>query len=68
MSITALHTLYKTEHERSYRTKLKKRILDELGDALSFLSANKSTPEVVVSTSGLDSTTIVNDNSGVAEQ
>ena len=58
--ITALHRLYKigygSEHETSYRGKLKKRILDEFGDALSYLSVNKSTPEVVVSTAGLDST------------
>ena len=69
VSITALHRLYNigygSEHERSYRGKLKKRILDEFGDALSFLSINKSTPVVVVSTAGLDSTTIVNDKDNI---
>ena len=37
----------------------------EFGDALSFLSVNKSMPEVVVSTAGLDSTTIVNDKDNI---
>ena len=45
--------------------RLKKRILEEFGDALSFLSVNKSTREVVVSTAGLDSTTIVNDKDNI---
>ena len=69
VSITALHRLYKigygSEHERSYRGKLKKRILDEFEDAMTFLSVNKSTREVVVSTAGLDSTTIVNDKDNI---
>ena len=39
--------------------------MDEFGDALSFLSVNKSTPEVVVSTAGLDSTTIVNEKDNI---
>ena len=54
-----------SEHERSYRANLKKRILAEFGDALSFLSVNRSTPEVVMSTAGLDSATIVNDKDNI---
>eukprot|EP00112_Aurelia_sp_Birch-Aquarium-sp1_P005854 Seg1662.1 transcript_id=Seg1662.1/GoldUCD/mRNA.D3Y31 product="hypothetical protein" protein_id=Seg1662.1/GoldUCD/D3Y31 len=65
ISITALHRLYKvgygSQFERSYRAKLKKRIMDEFDDALIFLKIDNATPEVVASTAGLEATTVVND-------
>ena len=65
LSITALHRLYKvgygSQFERSYRAKLKKRIMDEFDDALIFLKIDNATPEVVASSAGLEATTIVND-------
>ena len=65
LSITALHRLYKVgfgyQFERSYRAKLKKKIIDEYDDAIIFLRIDDATPEVVASTAGLQATTVVND-------
>ena len=69
VSITVLHRLYGTgygqENEKIYRNKLKKRIFDEYGDSLKFLKVDEKTPEVVVNSDGLNSTTIVKDRSMV---
>ena len=69
VSITVLHRLYGTgygqENEKIYRNKLKKRVFDEHGDSLKFLKVDGKTPEVVVNSDGLNSTTIVRDKSMV---
>ena len=58
--MTALHRLYGTgygkENEKVYRNKLKARIVKESGESLKFLKVDCKTPEVVVSSTGLEST------------
>ena len=72
VSITVLHQIYGTglgnENEKVYRKKLKKRIIDKYGESVMFLKVDKKTPEVVVSSEGLHSTTIVKDKTGIIKQ
>ena len=63
VSMIKLHSLYKTGIDnvnvRSYRAKLKERILSEHGTQLLFLTINSTTPQVVVSAEEINSNTIV---------
>ena len=73
ISITVLHQIYGTgfgdENEKVYHNKLKKRIIDEYGELLMFLKVDGgNTPEVVISSEGLHSKTIVKDKIGIIKQ
>ena len=72
VSITVLRQIYGTgfgnENEKVCRNKLKKRIIDEYGKSVMFLKVDGKTPEVVVSSEGLHSTTIVKDKTGIIKQ
>ena len=72
ISTTVLHQIYGTgfgdENEKVYRNKLKKRIIDKYGELLMFLKVDGNTPEVVISSEGLHSTTIVKDKIGFIKQ
>ena len=72
ISITVLHQIYGTgfgnENEKVYRNKLKKRITDEYGESVMFLKVDRKTVEVVVSSEGLHSTTIVKDTTSIIKQ
>lgn len=69
VSIKALHKIYGPgfchENEKFYRKKLKARIVSEFGVLLTFLKIDGVTPEVVVSTKALDSTTIIRDKNRI---
>ena len=58
-----LHNLYKTGvdnvHARVYRSKLKDRFKSEFGNQLLLLTINSTTPQVVVSSEGINSNTIL---------
>eukprot|EP00794_Sanderia_malayensis_P002369 gene2369-2730_t len=64
VSISALHAMYGvgcgSEAERVYRNKLKNRIMEGFGPSLKFLNVDGIMPEVVVSSEGLNNTTIIN--------
>ena len=72
VSTTVLHQIYETgfenENEKVYRHKLKKQIIDEYSESVMFLKMDWKTQEVVVSSKGLHSTTIVKDKTGVIKQ
>ena len=72
VSVTVLHQIYGTgfghENEKVYSNKLKKRIIDEYGKSVMFLKVDGKTPEVVVSSEGLHSTSIVKDKTGIIKQ
>ena len=65
VSVTVLYHIYGTgfgnENEKVYHNKLKKQIIDEYGESVMFLKVDGKTLEVVVSSEGLHSTTIVKD-------
>ena len=67
-----LHSLYKTGidnvNARSYRAKLKERILSEYGTQLLFLTINSTTPQVVVSAEGINSNTIVKNKEQIIKE
>ena len=69
VSMTALHRLYGTgygkENEKVYRNKLKARIVKEFEESLKVLKIDCKTPEVVVSSIGLESTSIVKSKESV---
>ena len=62
VSMVKLHSLYKTGvdnvNARVYRSKLKDRIKSEFGNRLLLLTINSTTPQVVVSSEGINSNTI----------
>ena len=62
VSMVKLHSLYKTGvdnvNARVYRSKLKDRIKSEFGNRLLLLTINSITPQVVVSSEGINSNTI----------
>ena len=70
--MTALHKLYgtdyKKENEKVYNSKLKARIVNESGESLKFLKIDCKAPEVVVSSTGLESTSIVLNKEFVLKQ
>ena len=72
VSMTALHKIYGTgfghKNKKVYRNKLKARIVDEFGDSLKFLKIDGVTPEVVVSSDGLDATTICRDKDAILKE
>ena len=47
---------------------MKKRIIDEYGESAMFLKVDGKTQEVVVSSEGLHSATIVKDKTGIIKQ
>ena len=55
-------TGFESQHARSYRVKLKQRILLEYGNELLFLTTDSKSPQVIVSAKGLDTATVVKDN------
>ena len=67
-----LHSLYKTGidnvNARSYRAKLKERILSEYGTQLLFLTINSITPQVVVSAEGINSNNIVKNKEQIIKE
>ena len=72
VSMIKLHSLYKTDIDnvnvRSYRAKLKERILSEYGTQLLFLTTNSTTPQVVVSAEGINSKTIVKNKEQIIKE
>ena len=70
--MTALHRLYGTgygkENEKVYRNKLKARIVKEFEESLKFLKIDCKTPEVVVSSTRRESTSIVKSKESVLKQ
>ena len=72
VSMIKLHSLYKTGidnvNARSYRAKLKERILSEYGTQLIFLTINSTTPQVVVSAEGINSNTIVKNKEQIIKE
>eukprot|EP00794_Sanderia_malayensis_P001898 gene1898-2155_t len=72
VSIRALHKIYSIgfghENEKVYQNKLKARIVNEFGEKIKFLKIDGVTPEVVVSTAGLDATTICRDKDAVLKE
>ena len=69
VSMKAIHSLYKTgyghAHEKVYRNRLKTKIINEFGNQLKFLRIDGQTPEIIVSTEGLDSTTVIKDKGAI---
>ena len=67
-----LHSLCKTVIDnvnvRSYRAKLKERILSEYETQLLFLTINSTTPQVVVSAEGINSNTIVKNKEQIIKE
>ena len=63
VSMVKLHNLYKTGvdnvNARVYRSKLKDRFKSEFGNELLLLTINSTTPQVVVSSEGINSNTIL---------
>ena len=72
VSMKAIHSLYKTgyghAHEKVYRNRLKSKIINEFGNQLRFLRIDGQTPEIIVSTEGLDSTTVIKDKSVILKK
>ena len=72
VSMIKLYSLYKTGidnmNARSYRAKLKERILSEYGTQLLFLNINSTTPQVVVSAEGINSNTIVKNKEQIIKE
>ncbi len=72
MSIMDLHKIYGSgfgyDNEEVYQNKLKARIVNEFGEKIRFLKMDAVTPEVVVSWSGLDATTIYRDKDAVLKE
>ena len=72
ISMTALRKLYGTgygkENEKVYRNKLKARIVKEFGESVKFPNTDCKAPDVVVSSIGLESTSIVKNKESVLKQ
>ena len=58
-------TGYENENARSYRAKLKQKLITEYGNGLLFLTIDAKTPQVLTSAKCLDSATIVRDKKAI---
>ena len=69
ISMRKIHALYGTGYEnenaRSYRAKLKQKIINQYGNSLLFLTIDAKTPQVIISAKCLDSATIVKDKKAI---
>ena len=59
---------YNRDHATKYRSRLKERILSEYGHSLWFLKVDGKSPDIVVSSEGVKSHTILNDKKTVLKQ
>ena len=66
VKIHALYGIgYENENARSYRVKLKQKIINQYRSSLLFLKIEAKTPQVIISAKCLDSTTIVKDKKAI---
>ena len=69
ISMRKVHALYGTGYEnenaRSYRAKLKPKIINQYGYSLLFLTIDAKTPQVIISAKCLDRDTIVKDKKAI---
>ena len=59
---------YNPDHAKKYRSRLKERILSEHGHSLWLLKVDGKSPDIVVSSEGVKSHTILNDKKTVLKQ
>ena len=72
VSMSVLHKIYGTgyaeENARSYRAKLKAKIIAEYGDKLLFLTIDGKSPQVIISSEGLNTSTVLRDKSKILKE
>ena len=65
VSISVVHEIYGTgfgqQYERSYRAKLKSKLISEYGQKLEFLTIDGKSTEIIASSEGLKTATIIKD-------
>ena len=70
--MSVLHKIYGTgyaeENARSYRAKLKAKIIAEYGDKLLFLTIDGKSPQVIISSQGLNTSTVLRDKSKILKE
>ena len=72
VSISVVHEIYGTEfgqqYERSYRAKLKSKLISEYGEKLEFLTIDGKSPEVIASSERLKTATIIRDKDFILKE
>ena len=72
VSISVVHEIYGTgfgqQYERSYRAKLKSKLISEYGTKLEFLTIDGKSPEVIASSEGLKTATIIRDKDFILKE
>ena len=72
VSISVVHEIYGTEfgqqYERSYRAKLKSKLISEYGEKLEFLTIDGKSQEVIASSEGLKTATIIRDKDFILKE
>ena len=72
VSISVVHEIYGTgfgqQYERSYRAKLKSKLISEYGEKLEFLTIDGKSPEVVASYEGRKTATIIRDKDFILKE
>ena len=72
VSMSVLHKIYGTgyaeENARSYRAKLKAKIISEYGDKLLFFTIDGKSPQVIISPEGLNTSTVLRDKSKILKE
>ena len=71
-SMKILHKIYGTgygdQNARSYRAKLKLKLIKEYNNKLMFLTIDGQTPQVVISSKSLDEATVLKDKTAIIKQ
>ena len=72
VSISVVHEIYGTgfgqQYERSFRAKLKLKLISEYGEKLQFLTIDGKSPEVIASSEGLKTATIIRDRDFILKE
>ena len=72
VSVSVVHEIYGTgfgqQYERSYRAKLKSKLISEYGEKLEFLTIDGKSPEVIASSERLKTATIIRDKDFILKE